>query len=307
MKVLIVASYNKGYFAPFILEQAEALIRNGCNIEFFGVTGKGIKGYVKSFPALLRKVKEYSPDIIHAHYGLSGLLSNFQRRVPVVTTYHGSDINKKTVLPFSRLSMIMSRYNIFVSRATMDMARQRNRCMLLPCGVDLVESQLVSRADARTALGMDEKHKYVLFSGSFTNTVKNVSLAKAAISLLPGTELLELKGYSKSQVYMLMCGVDALLMTSNTEGSPQVVKEAMACGCPVVSVDVGDVKETFGDVPGCVLCERNPGSIADGLMKAFNFTGKTPGRDRLAVLGLTNENIVDKLMALYDSLLNGND
>ena len=105
MKVLIVASYNKGYYAPFIVEQGEALKRHGCEVEYLGIVGKGVKGYLKAFPELRKMIRHSCPDVIHAHYGLSGLLANFQRKVPVVTTYHGSDINEKSVLPFSRLSV----------------------------------------------------------------------------------------------------------------------------------------------------------------------------------------------------------
>ena len=76
MRVLVVASFNKGSFAPFIVEQAEALKRQGCDIDFFGLQGKGIKGYLRNLPRLKREIKAFSPDIIHAHYGLSGLFAN---------------------------------------------------------------------------------------------------------------------------------------------------------------------------------------------------------------------------------------
>ena len=105
MKILVVASYNKGRFAPFIEEQAKALEAQGCVIQFFGLQGKGIKGYMKNLPLLKKEIKAFQPDVIHSHYGLSGLLANMQRRVPVVTTYHGSDINDKKALPFSKMSM----------------------------------------------------------------------------------------------------------------------------------------------------------------------------------------------------------
>ena len=75
MKILIVASYNKGRFAPFIVEQAEALINMGCEVDYFGLRGKGLCGYLKNLPSLKRRIKEFQPDVIHAHYGLSGLLA----------------------------------------------------------------------------------------------------------------------------------------------------------------------------------------------------------------------------------------
>ena len=99
---MIVASKNSGRFVPFIVEQARALEYLGCEVEFFGLGGKGIKGYLKNLPAFKEKIKEFCPDVVHAHYGLSGLFANLQRKVPVVTTYHGSDINDRKVLPLSK-------------------------------------------------------------------------------------------------------------------------------------------------------------------------------------------------------------
>ena len=108
MRVLVVASFNKGHFAPFIVEQAEALKEQGCEIEFFGLQGKGFRGYLHNVPQLKQKIREFRPDIIHAHYGLSGLFANLQREIPVVTTYHGSDINDKSALPFSKMAIWLS-------------------------------------------------------------------------------------------------------------------------------------------------------------------------------------------------------
>ena len=115
MKILVLASDKGGKFVPFIEEQIVALQQAGVEIIRYGVTGKGITGYLRELPALCRFISAERPDLIHAHYGLCGLLANLQRRVPVVTTYHGSDINLPSVRPFSKISMLLSRYNIFVS------------------------------------------------------------------------------------------------------------------------------------------------------------------------------------------------
>ena len=96
MKVLIVCSYRphleKGV-APFISEQVDALRRQGVELEYFMIKGRGWKGYLKHYKALQTKILAFQPDIVHAHYGLCGLLANIQRQIPVITTYHGSDVN----------------------------------------------------------------------------------------------------------------------------------------------------------------------------------------------------------------------
>ena len=245
MRKLVVASFNKGRFAPFIVEQTKALKKRGCEVDFFGLQGKGLSGYLQNLPQLKQKIRELKPDVIHAHYGLSGLFANLQRRVPVVTTYHGSDINDKKVLPLSKMAIGLSAWNIFVSRKTLERIHPKRKYTLLPCGVDLSEVQLASRIEARQKMGLAQDKQYILFAGAFDNTVKNALLAKEAMTLLPDkqVELLELKGYTRAEVTLLMCAANALLMTSFNEGSPQVIKEALSCGCPIVSVDVWDVKE----------------------------------------------------------------
>lgn len=303
MRVLIVARCKNGRYAPFISEQVEAVQKLGVECKYYGIIRKGVAGYVRQFPGLVRAIRAFRPDLVHAHYGLCGLLANFQRRVPVVTTYHGSDINDPRVFRLSRLCLRWSRFNIFVSRKTMEMACPERNYALIPCGVNLEDYPIVDRFEARNRFGLDKDKKYVLFAGAFDNFVKNAPLAQAALSHIPGVELLELKGYSRFQVAFLMQAVDVLLMTSLTEGSPQVIKEAMACGCPIVSVDVGDVRERMGDLDGCFIAERDPEALAAKVSEALAFGGKTEGRNRILAAGLTNDIIAERLVAVYRGII----
>ena len=117
-------------------------------------------------------------------------------------------------------------------------------------------------------------------------------------------KLVELKGYTRAQVTALMYNCDALLMTSKTEGSPQVIKEAMACGCPIVSVDVGDVAERVNGVKGCyVVSSREPKDIADALLQAIAFEDRTNGREKIIEMGLSNEQVAKRLVDIYEHLL----
>ena len=307
MKVLIVASFNKGSFAPFIIEQAEALKKQGCQVEFFGLQGKGLWGYVQNLPALRQQMKSFCPDVVHAHYGLSGLFANMQRRIPVVTTYHGSDINDKSVLRFSRMAICLSAWNVFVSTKTLEIARPKKKYSLIPCGIDLSDLQLTEKSAARQKMNLSAEKKHVLFAGAFDNKVKNAPLAKEVVSLLRdnNVELLELKGYSRDEVTLLMCAANAFLMTSFTEGSPQVVKEALACGCPIVSVDVGDVKERTQGVEGCYVAKtREPQELAKLLRKAMMFERKTKGREKIIADGLDNNIVAKRIMGMYYKIHN---
>ena len=302
MIILIVARYKTHGFAPFVTEQVAALEKAGVECRCFPVRSKGITGYMKQLPELRRVIKEFNPDVVHAHYGLCGLLANLQRRVPVVTTYHGSDINEKPVFRLSKIAIRLSAYNVFVSQKIIDIAKPRNNYALIPCGINLDDYPIVEKAEARRQMGLASDKKYILFAGAFDNKVKNAPLAKEAVTVLndENVELLELKGFSRPQVALLMQAVDAFLMTSLTEGSPQVIKEALACGCPIVSVDVGDVKERVKDVEGCFVVERDADKLALALNKAMSYGKRTNGKDAIMRDGLTNDAVALKLNNIYD-------
>ena len=315
MRVLIVASYNHGRIAPFVTEQAEAIKQQGCEVLYFRITGHGASGYLRNIRSLRKTIRDVQPDLIHAHYGLSALLANIATRtIPVVSTYHGSDINNPKAFRFSKWAIRLSEWNIFVSRQTMAIAhcKEGERCGLIPCGVELSDEQLMSKSEARSRLGWGSNEHKILFAGAFDNNVKDPELAKQAISELNRrgtiTELVELKGYTRQEVNRMMCGADGLLLTSKTEGSPQVIKEAMACGCPIVSVDVGDIKERTEGGNGCYIIPKNDrltmiAELANAIEKAIAFKGKTSGREKIIADGLSNELIAERLVQIYRKVL----
>ena len=302
MKVLITARYKEKGFAPFVTEQVAALKGVGVECRMFPVKSNN---YLRYYPELKRTIRSFRPDIVHAHYGLCGLLANLQRRVPVVTTYHGSDINDPKVRRLSKWAIQFSAYNVFVSQRNIDLARPKKNFALIPCGINLADFPIIDKNEARKEIGLVQGGRYVLFAGAFDNPIKNASLAQAAVSLLPGVQLLELKGYSRPQIALLMQAVDAMLMTSITEGSPQVVKEAMACGCPIVSVDVGDVRERVDGVEGCFVSNTyKPEDLASLLDKALSFGMRTDGRNAIIRDGLTSEAVAFQLKEVYNQVLN---
>ncbi|MEA4935658.1 MAG: glycosyltransferase [Paludibacter sp.] len=304
IKALIVCSKNSGKIAPFITEQADAVQAAGVVMEYFCIEGKGWSGYLRNRRKMMRKIAEFQPDIIHAHYGLSGLLANTQRKIPVVTTYHGSDINQPTVYPYSKQNMYLSAHNIFVSKKNLKKAGLKKKYSLIPCGVTLSSFEAIDKVVAREQSGLSLNAKFVLFSGSFENKVKNPELAMAAVKLLNDVTLLELNGYTREEVTRLMYAVDACLMTSYTEGSPQFIKEAMVCGCPVVSVDVGDVAEVMDDLDGCYLADYKTEDVAEKLLQAMIFGKRTKGRKRIIDIGMDSETVAKKIIEVYNKTIN---
>lgn len=303
MKILIVASYNKYCFVPFVTEQAKSLQQINCVVDFFGVTGKGFKGYLNALPKLKEKIKDFQPDIIHAHFGLCGLLANLQRDVPVVTTYHGCDINNIKIRPFSYPSLILSKYNIFVSKkqkSKVSITAGKNSCVI-PCGVSMDFFISLDKQTAREKLNLSLTDKLVLFSSTFKRPEKNAQLAIDAIKLLDNVTLLELDGYSREEVVLLMNSVDCGLLTSIREGSPQFTKELLSCGTPIVSTNVGDVEEQFEGVEGVYIGNFDANDIAEKVNLAIkNKEARLPNNWGEKY---DNKNIALRLLSIYKSII----
>lgn len=299
-RFLIVCSGNAGRISPFIREQVDAIVRLGINCDYFLIEGRGITGYIRSLIRLRKIIRNSKPFLIHAHYGLAGLLANLQRKVPVITTFHGSDINEPVNRPFSILATRLSARNVFISQQLADKAGVKKDYDVIPCGIDLSVFHPVAKSEARINMNLPEDQSVILFAGSFTDTVKNYPLAKQSVELIPGALLLELSGYTRQEVNLLMNASDAALMTSFNEGSPQFIKEAMACNTPIVSVNVGDVADRVAGIEGCYITGRDPQEIANALTEALAFGKKTQARER--ILELDNKNIAKKIAEIYESL-----
>ena len=327
MKVLFVFSGNRGV-SPTIQSQVKYLRKNGLEVDLFPIVGHGVRGYLKSLRNLRKKLKGGDYALVHAHYGLSGLLSNLQRRCPVITTYHGSDIHSGGwVQMLSRMSIRLSVFNIYVAASLyqmlylkkakgkgFDQMKCKLNSMIIPCGVDLELFFQIPRSEAIEKFNASQEgklvllpeRKYVVFAGAFSNAVKNPTLAKEAIALIKDkypVELIELKGYTREQVNLLLNAADCLLMTSNNEGSPLTIKEAMAAGCPVVSVDVGDVSLRLAGTKGCYIAERNPSAIATAVESTLQAGSRTDGREFILLEKCDSASVANKLLSVYRKVL----
>ena len=303
MKVLIVASGNSAVISPFVKEQGDSLKEIGLDIDYFLIKGKGITGYLKNYFNLNRLIKTNTYDIIHAHYGLSGLLATFQSFVPVVITFHGSDVNlNRTNFYLSFLASRLSDANIFVHES---LSKKLNlfsdKAEIIPCGVNLNLFKPIDKLASRDKLGLDHNYNYVLFSSSFNNKIKNAALAKLALSNFENIILLEMKGYSREEVHLLMNAVDILIVTSHSETGPLVVKEALACNCPIISTDVGDVKELANGTKNCYIVEYDAKQIEQRIRDILSSNKKSDGR--AAVKHLSLEKVATDVCSVYKRVL----
>lgn len=310
MKVLVISSMANKKLSPFIKEQMDSLESIGIHCVLFPVTSNGIMGYLKHFILLKKMIRTENPDLIHAHYGLSGLLANLQRKTPVITTFHGTDINNKKIRWISRIVARLNRESIYVTEHLKKLARN-NAGKVIPCGVDLSIFTPQDMRIAKQKMNLKSSINYVLFCSSFDNPIKNSPLAIQALDRVKNRlsldmELLELNHFSREEVSLLLNASHCLIMTSFSEGSPQVIKEALATNRPIVSTAVGSVSELILDIEGCKLVDSELDSVVNGLISCITYSiekGKTKGRDHIKKNHLGIKQIALNLQSIYQNAL----
>ena len=308
MKVLLVYSGNHhdgGCTNVFVTEQGNALIQAGIEVSYFTIQGKGMFGYLSNLRRLKQTIRAEKPDLVHAHYGMSGALAVLQRLVPVVTTYHNGETLTCMGRLSSKLALRHSAYNIFVAQHIYDLLTPKpKRYTILPCGIWLSQQPLIPKDEARAALGLPTDKPNILFGGAFSNLRKNVALAREAIQRLPfDVNLIEMKGWNRKQVNQLFCACDMLLLPTKSEGSPQVVKEALACNCPVVATNVADIPYLLLGVKNSYATDFDPQEIANKIVEVLDDGGRSDGRQRIETLQLDNTFVAEKLINIYKSVL----
>lgn len=306
MRVLVLTAMyptaEKPAAGTFVKEQVDSLIRAGIDVEVMDFDGaRSFRNYVRAGFALRRRLQSDRFDLVHAHYGLVGLPARMQLRCPIVLTYHGSDLlgevgpnggytfgGKLKVLLGKALGFVVTR-RIIVAEVL------RNRlwqAALVPMGVDMDLFAPRPRADARRELGLDPDRRFILFVANPDNRCKRYDVAAAAVEILAAAgrdvELLPVFKVPHERVPLYMSAADVLVLTSDHEASPCVIKEALAVNLPIVAVDVGDVAERIAGVDGCFLCARAPQDVADKLGAALDFGRPTNGRDKVRAISLEN-------------------
>ena len=310
MRVLLVARYKDGFannMMPFVLEQGEAIRSLGNDVDYFLVKGDGLFAYFHAKKELVQKIDAFKPDVIHAHYGLSGITAVLQNKVPVVTTFHNGETLGFKQNFLSSLFSLKTSYMVYVAQHIYDKAyfKKKKNYAIIPCGVNLEECVVTDYHMARKELGFDENKKYILFGGAFGNLRKNYPLLKAAIERLGREDIvtMEMKGLSRAEISKRLSACDLFALPTKSEGSPQALKEAMACNCPIMATDVADIKHLLGNIKGHYICSFNPDEVASTLSEALDFNERTTGRERMSELGLENKQVAMRIMDVYKKVL----
>lgn len=306
MRVLFVSSGRGEDVGTVVKNQGESLKNAGVDIDYYPMKGQGLAGYLKSLPSLRKTIMHGKYDLVHAHYSLSAFIATFAGSTPIVVSLMGSDIYG------AGMTKVLIR--IFAKRiwnaTIVKTDRMKNLLGLkgavtIPNGVHLDLFKPESMNVARQRLGISLNSKIVLFISTNDRPEKNLSLAQKAISLLKkdGVELLYVKNMKHELIPSYINAANLLLVTSLYEGSPNIIKEAMACNCQIVTSDVGDVRKTIGATAGCYLTSYDPADIAGKVMQALNFGRRTEGRKRIISLGLDSSSVAGRIIDVYKSVI----
>jgi len=271
------------------------------------IVNKGGINYLKEIFKLHRFIKQNKVDVIHAHYSFSGFLSSLSfSGKPVVCSLMGSDVLASKIFKW-----IIKFFDKIIWARTIvksvEMQQVFPNSIIIPNGVDFKNFISINKDDAKLKMGFNRDEIDIIFVATNPNSkVKNLTLAESAVEIvkkkidtqinlrvLSDIDFLDLPYYFNS--------ADMLLLTSLSEGSPNVIKEAMACNCPIVSTDVGDVREVIGNTAGCYITSFEPDDVANKITKAISFGKRTNGREQIQ--NLDSRIIAKRIIELYNDCI----
>ncbi|MDP9178922.1 MAG: glycosyltransferase [Gemmatimonadota bacterium] len=272
---------------------------------------------VRQILSIRSRIREFRPDIVHAHFGtMTAFATVLAANVPVIITFRGSDLNPSPCDGRIRNAVqnILSNTAAKSAKGVILVSRQLRARLwfdhpnahVIPTGVDLDAFKPSSRSEAREKLGWSINDPVVLFNAGLSPEVKRLDLAEQAVGLLkqrvPTVRMHVLDGRTPHrELPFYMNAADCLLVTSDFEGSPDIVKEALASNLPIVSVDVGDVRERTSGVSGVEIVARDAQAIASAAERIIGSANRSNGREKIAELD--SNRIRDAVIQVYEDIL----
>lgn len=305
MRILFISRFKSGFddnLSPIVKNQGDSLIRIGHQVEYY-IVEEGFRGYLKLIFNLGRHLQLNSYDIIHAHYSLTSIIATMATlRRRIIVSLMGSDTQRKGLMLYLIRFFALTFWDTVIVK-TDRMKRRFNikNARVLPNGVDFERFDITSKEIAQNIVGFIPQKINILFLADSGRIEKNVILARKAIELLNNKNLVlhEIYPVLHEKVPFYLNAADVLVVPSIYEGSPNIVKEAMACCIPIVSTDVGDVKENMASTEGCFLAAHDPADFSEKIAKAISFGSRTNGRDNIR--HLDSKVIAQQLIEIYNS------
>jgi teichuronic acid biosynthesis glycosyltransferase TuaC len=263
-------------------------------------------------------IREYQPGIVHCHYGtITSFFTVLSTRLPVIITFHGSDLNRTPAdgllrdffgRLLSNFSALRAAKIICVSEALKKkLWWMQSKVVVIPMGVDTDLFIPAIKAEARKMLGWKENDPVIIFNARDPK-IKRLDIAMAVAEKVklqfPSVRMEVLKGnVDPSRIPLLLNASDCLLLCSDKEGSPTIVKEAMACNLPVVSSHVGDVPKRLEGVSPSFVVSQDAGSLAHAVCEVLKENRRSNGRDKIMADRLSETEIAKEVVKVYRSIL----
>jgi glycosyltransferase involved in cell wall biosynthesis len=305
MNVLFISSGNsKNGISPIIKNQGESLKKEHIELDYFTIKGKGVKGYFKAIftlRAYLKKNNTY--DVVHVHYWLSAIVASLAGAKPMVVSLMGDDVKAKSwfkwiIYIFNFFSWSM----IIVKSKDMYDSLGLKKAYIIPNGIDMSRFRPIDKGLAQKELGWDISKRHILFTSDPKRVEKNFQLVEKALNIIDdkNLELHYLKDIPNEKIFYYYNASDVVVLTSLWEGSPNAIKESMACNRPIVSTNVGDVKDVLSKADGCYISTFNPKDVALKIEKALEHSGTTTGREDIQYL--KSEIIAKRVIDIYNKV-----
>lgn len=321
MRILFVTNYRGAWSQNpsagiFVERQAESLRAAGIEVLFHDLgRSHSPLALAKKWRELRAEVRRCQPDLIHAQYGTVVSLISALTFHPMVITYGGSDllVGASVSLPRVYLGIVLSNVAALFAKRIICVSEELRRALwwrrrivaVIPRGVDLSAFSPGSKSDARRELGWDPSKRIVLIDGGRDPRNKGLDVVEEAMILarreLPDLELFVIHGIPPARMPLLYRAADALVCASRQEGSPNVVKEALACALPVIGVPVGDVPERLAGVSPSAVVERTPVALAQAIVDIVRAPARSNGPDVVAEISM--ERTAARIIGVYESIL----
>jgi len=305
MRVLFVSSGNSiNGISSIIKNQGESIREQGVSVVYYTIKGKGFRGYLANVKTLKAYLKANDFDVVHAHYSLSAFVASLAGAKPLVVSLMGSDVKSRRVFRLLiKIFNIFSWSKIIVKSQDMKNSLGIKNVEIIPNGVDFDRFKPMNQSDCKKQLDWDLSKKQILFAANPNRYEKNYKLASDAFELLhdDNIEMKVLEDVPNELMPIYHNAADIVLLTSLWEGSPNVIKEAMACNRPIVATDVGDIAWLFEQGQGCFICSFETSVVVGHLNRALVIS-KVDLRNRIKKLNLDSNSAAKSIIRIYESL-----